>query len=323
MNQSIAITESLAKGLTSRFFTEMERGIDTAQESFFRRLGSKAGTRNNFNAIVLAARESFADYALGFYEGGSIRKPYVAFDLLTPFPNRLYNTWNEKCLSGASSVINLVPFLCESGGSAYNIGEHAVARLFLRTTPSLVNGLVDIKSIKREMAYVPLWASFWGLVLSRTPLFGKCFPVLPAPTGMFFAHTSATTNQVEIRTFVDDSKLSDDQLKVKRMMLEVSVNLFASPLSSFAVIEVLQIDDSAVLLGYICNKLNKHKELALLISTIFEHIPDSKERPWFGQKIANLIGSLGSDDMLEHYQSFDTIGVRATQIAIQQKYRWR
>ncbi len=319
----IGITESLAKGLANRFFSEMERGIETAQESFFRKLGTKARTRKNFTTIVSAARTSFADYALGFYEGGSARKPYVAFDLLTPVPGRLYNTWNERCLSGASSAINLVPFICENRGSAYNIGEHAVARIFLRTKPSLVKGLVDIKAIKNELAYVPLWASFWGQVLSRTSMFGKCLPVLPSPSGLLFAHTSETTYQIEIRTFVDDSKLSESQLQVKRMMLTLSAGLVASPLSSFPVIEQLDIDDSGILLAYLCHRLIKHERHTLLINTIFEHIQDSQKRIQLRHEFTGLIENISSAGMQETYRSFETIGIRATQLALQQKYRWR
>ena len=44
------------------------------------------------------------------YEGGSTRKPYIAFELLTIDPNREFNTWNEKCVYGSSVIFNLNPF---------------------------------------------------------------------------------------------------------------------------------------------------------------------------------------------------------------------
>jgi hypothetical protein len=321
MHKTISMTESLAKGLTRRYFTEMERGAETANESFLNNLGSKTPTRKNFNAIVTAALTAFVDYAVGIYEGGSARKPYIAFDLLTPLSDRLYNTWNEKCLSGSSSVINLAPFFCKSGGSAYNIGEHALARLFFRAPPLVADGLIDIKSIKREMVFIPLWASFWGLLISRMSLFGKCYPVLPAPGGMFFAHTSKTTKQVEIRTFVDDSKLSYDQLTVKKMMLDISGDLLSSPLGSFSIIEHFQIDDTGVLMAYMCRKVAKHSASTLLMSNIFQHIHDANDRAQLSQEFSNLISSIASDDLHEYHNSFKTLGVRATQLDIRKKYR--
>jgi len=159
----ITMTESLANGLKNRFFTEMIRDRD---ELGALKISAKdiPKHRKDFQKFIDKSVSFYSDFDLIHYEGGSTRKPYLAFELLTIDPEREFNTWNEKCVYGSTVIFNLNPFVANNFYSTYNISEHTIARLFLRTTPQIKNNLIEVKSIYSEFKHIPLWAAFWGIL---------------------------------------------------------------------------------------------------------------------------------------------------------------
>ena len=213
MTDQITVTESLANGLKSRFFAEMINGADFAEKTFVNNK-NRLNDRNGFAKLFSNVRTAFKDHAVLVYEGGSSRKPYVAFDLLTVIKDREYNSWNEKCLTGNSMLFNFDPKYWNEAFSAYNIGEHAISRLYLRTKLTFINGVIDWRCISHQLQSIPLWSSIWAFLIftAHSTEFAKnCFPVIPAPDGLFMCEYSIESKRLEIRTFVDDLHLTHEQ----------------------------------------------------------------------------------------------------------------
>lgn len=304
------MTESLAKGLTTRFFNELESGIAPMREKFLTAVGGKKITRKNWRIVSNIAQDCFSDYALEIYEGGSERKPYISLNLLLPIESRRYNSWDEKCLTGNATVINLVPFLIHSLPVPYNISEHTIARLFLRSHVPLDGGLVDIHAIKLELAYIPFWASLWGLFINTENLFGQCSIAIPSQSGLFFAQTFAAGKGIEIRTFVGDHQLSESQLLMKRAMVEASGNLLNTPLSSFTVLENLKIDETGTVNAYACRKLLFHEKIEAILMAITNQDTAKLDDRTLRERFIQYLGRLAGDLPETYFEIFDTLGIR-------------
>lgn len=123
------MTESLANGLKNRFFSEML--IDKEALGLLKISDRDTPKhRKDFQKFIDRSITFYEKFDLVHYEGGSTRKPYLAFELLTIDPKREFNTWNEKCVYGSSVIFNLNPFVPYNFYSTYNISEHTIARIF-------------------------------------------------------------------------------------------------------------------------------------------------------------------------------------------------
>ena len=280
MSDQITVTESLANGLKNRFFTEMVNGADLAEKTFIGK-NDRLNHRNGFVKLSGNVRTAFKDHAVLVYEGGSTKKPYVAFDLLTVIKDREYNSWNEKCLTGNSMIFNFDPRYFHDAYSSYNIGEHAISRLYLRTKPKVVDGVIDWRYITPELINIPLWSNFWGIVLysAESEKFSeKCFPVIPAASGLFMCEYSTVSRRLEIRTFVDDAHLTHEQLTTKKMLLKIGADLIASPACFLCVLGRSKIDNPSVLIDLLAQRIERHPDYSLLKNVFFHRVEDDAER---------------------------------------------
>jgi hypothetical protein len=280
MSNRITVTESLANGLKNRFFSEMVKGADIAEKAFIRKK-DRLNDRNGFAKLSGNVRTAFKDHAVLVYEGGSTKKPYVAFDLLTVIKNREYNSWNEKCLTGNSMLFNYEPRYFNDAFSSYNIGEHTISRLYLRTKPKIVDGVIDWRYIKPELINIPLWSNFWGFVLfsANSEKFAEnFFPVIPATSGLFLCEFSNVTRRLEIRTFVDDANLTHEQLTTKKMLLQIGADLNSSPVCFLCAIGPSQIDNPTLLIDLLALRIESHCDYSMLKNVFFHRVENDAER---------------------------------------------
>lgn len=276
-NLEFTMTESLANGLKNRFFFEMTEDFEKfgtfniAQKDIPKK-------RTQFQSFVDKAKTRYSDFQIISYEGGSSRKPYIAFELLSIDPKREFNTWNEKCVYGSSVIFNLNPFVPYSFYSTYNIGEHAISRVFLRSKSIVKDNLIDVKSLFEEVKFVPLWAAFWGVLFftSESKQFiGNSYPVIPSPNGLFLAETDSESQRIEIRTFIDLESLSAQQLQVRESLLDIGRIFQISPLSFWGPISQLKIDRPAIIMKLIAHKLRQHNSIENLKDVLFSRVTDS------------------------------------------------
>jgi len=280
MSNQITVTESLANGLKNRFFTEMVNGGNIAEKAFIRKK-DRLNDRNGFAKLSGNVRTAFKDHAVLVYEGGSTKKPYVAFDLLTVIKDRAYNSWNEKCLTGNSMLFNYEPRYFNDAFSSYNIGEHAISRLYLRTKPKVVNDVIDWRYITPELTNIPLWSNFWGFLLfsANSDKFSeKFYPVIPSASGLFMCRFSNITRRLEVRTFVDDAHLTHEQLTTKKMLLQIGADLSSSPACFLCAIGPSQIDNPTILIDLLALRIESHCDYSMLKNVFFHRAEDDAER---------------------------------------------
>ena len=279
------ITESLAKGLKNRFFLEIS-------DEIIRRLNQAAmpgmrGKRSPSGWLKYEEkfRKIFGRCAFVFYSGGSKRKPYFGFISLWINKDREFNQWNEKCLTGMMAVINSDPPIFEDMNALFNIGEHAIARIYERGLVKVDANLnVDIYSILPEFKFVPIWSSFWVSMFSLFKLsysnlqeLNQIFPIIPTENGLFFGQISSDLmGQLEIRTFVDDKSLSQEQNQVKSALLKISEGYDSSPFCFYPLGSKFGIDEDFLLSQMMCFEMLKYYDL--IAGTIFYRISDDQLR---------------------------------------------
>jgi hypothetical protein len=285
INQSlkmhITVTETLASGLKNRFFYESTNEAEKIKKILTTELSKPAGNRSKFAKMVASTKKSLINHALLFYEGGSSSKPYIAFDLLLAVKDREYNSWNEKCLMGYSTLVNCNPSYYDYDCAYYSISEHTISRLFLRTQPTIKEGVIDCMAIKKELTHIPLWSNFWLNIVQIINLEnheGKIFPIIPTINGLLLCEFSKNTQFLEIRTFIDDKNLTTDQNEAKNCLIKIGADLNQSPLSISRIFEKNPIEYTTILFGILCKRLHKDNGWKAVKNTIFYRVKDELER---------------------------------------------
>jgi hypothetical protein len=123
------INETLARGLTNRFFQDFDKDI---APPFAKELKSKPLRNIKRGKWIKAARvqvKRLERFLIASYEGGSKVKPYFVTTSLAILDSRGYNTWNEKCLFSMQGLLSFDPAFVDAHWGHFNIGEHAIMRL--------------------------------------------------------------------------------------------------------------------------------------------------------------------------------------------------
>lgn len=243
---------SLAKGFKRQVFNELEKELDKISTNWVNVSKLSKATKNlsHWDRYIEKLECIFDKNIILKQIGGSLRKPYAAFSVLTS-GNRKYNQWHEKCLSSNQILINFDPWHVEVLQTGFNLSEHAVHRIFQRKFDNSNNyNLEDsgLKEIVKELSFSPLWSSYW--IQEAIKRFANSDAVLihlmiPTPSGLLFGEiTRNHTGKVEIRTFVSDSLLSNEQDELKRKMLKINSFFNNSNLNFFPIIDLTGIDSS-------------------------------------------------------------------------------
>lgn len=256
----MVITESLANGLKNRFLLEIDEEIQARIKSTFKNTRGAKESRNGWPKYVEMLKANFGRCALAHYEGGTKRKPYFAFCGLAIEKNKPFNSWNEKCLYVVPMIVNHDPRFAQPSLSLFNIGEHAISRVFQRGKLVITNESdIDIFSILPEFELIPLWGSFWARVLLELCLERKDLdirPVIPGRNGLFFSeYKGDKLALVEIRTFVDDGHLSQQQKEVKELFLQASQGIEMSPIAFYPANEFHGVDGIGIQLHVMAYRL--------------------------------------------------------------------
>ncbi len=211
-------------------------------------LGKKqtATKRKQFDKWANQAEKKLAPSVIGAYHGGSNRNQYFAFEILNFIPDREFNSWMEKSIFGEKVIIHKALTEERVVSSNYGISEHAILRIFQRLDDGQYTSDYSQRKILDELSFVPLWSNFWFLTLSQIKsriLLREISISIPTLNGLFLANYDLETSEIEIRTFIDDNLLSDEQWLIKRSMLSIGKYLNPSSLS-FACPKTIYIDQS-------------------------------------------------------------------------------
>ncbi len=227
------ISDSLARGLKDRYFSELQHGRIESVATMLEGLKIHSG-RKKFGEWAEFAKNKLGENVIATYHGGSKRKQYFAFEMLNFLPDREFNNWMEKSVFGHKVVIREGSHGNNVTTSKYSVSEHAILRIFQRTNnESYINGYSQRK-ILEELTFIPLWSNYWitvfgGLTLSILP--DDISISIPSKNGLFLANFSNKTQEVEVRTFVDDSLLTAEQKLIKDSLLLIGKFVDPSPLT--------------------------------------------------------------------------------------------
>jgi hypothetical protein len=312
--------ESLAKGLKNHFFRKVSDDVNRALDNLGKiKIGSSIKSWEKFCVEV---EKDFNDAAIVIYEGGSKRKPYLAFNGLLRDDENQINNWQEKCISSVVSILNFENKFSKVERAFFNISEHTVSRMFLRLKLDDGSQPVTNKHIIEELNLIPLWTNFWiNLIYEFTDSFkntkklAAITPIIPSKNGLFFASfMNLDVPQVEIRTFVDDGHLKEDQILIKKNMYDATKDLAASPLAFSPIIEMTRIDYSDLLHHIIYFRIAESAKL--MSNELFKSVEDdqfrSELKSEFQRLLANSRGQ-GNQILSDMYTNY---GVRSAQLAL-------
>lgn len=242
MEHPTFITESLAKGLASRFLSEAEshvRQIDRNIDSLNFSSTTKKGWLIKHRKLAdFVSNASFKPYFLG-----TKSKPALAFVGLAP-DQHSFKDWEERCLTGRVLIFQYGTNACpEPEPVPFVISHHALARLFMRC--EFLKGIADSWDYKKILSLLsPLlaWSAFWDAcvtgaqkeywkLLNDAPDAYLLHPIIPSEYGLFFCETSRQDPRLNLRTFVGNAQLRPKQRELQRILLKAYKGFETLPLS--------------------------------------------------------------------------------------------
>jgi hypothetical protein len=230
------INETLARGLKDRFFDDFTTEIADKYHHEIASTSLRAHKKGKWLKAVKDCMERLERFSIVSCEGGSNAKPYFVINLLVVDKARPYNTWNEKCLLSVQLFFAFDPRFVDWNFAHFNIGEHAILRLFMRSpVQENADGSVMPYSIIKQLRYVPFWSSFWiwfAKMAGDAALREELSLIIPAPDGLFVAHFSKDEPTLEIRTFINHELVKEERKMARDLMIRVSEPLLNSPLSA-------------------------------------------------------------------------------------------
>ena len=260
------IDNSLSRGFAKDFIRECDSQGTEEIARFSRKLKPINHYRKWGPKLVIPFKENFKRSSIWAYEGGGRRHPYLAAVMLASAKHRLYKDWTEDVLFATPLIFGFDPWIFEQGDILFNVGEHAIRRLYMRSALSkTIMDSRDVHCIAPELSLLALWTSFWTFVvgIKMKAVIGEISLVIPAKTGIFLGEFNVTERFVEIRTFVGDDQLTPDQLAIKNVLLKATGNLSDSPLSSGLALLKIGYEQRMLVItcGMIAAKLIPHIDL--------------------------------------------------------------
>lgn len=236
------IDESLARGLASRFLAEANDRVNTIINCINKidpNSSTKKGWLIKHRKLAGCARRA----AFNYFELGTKSKPAIAFIGVTPEQHH-FKSWEERCLTGQVLMFQYDSSACsEPEPIPFVISHHAIARLFMRC-PNL-KGMTESWDYERLLTLMqPLlsWSVVWDACVkgarcenfrriedSRIPY--RFSPVIPSPYGLFFCETSYSDQRVNVRTFVGNDQLRDEQRELQKVLWDVQRGFEDLPVS--------------------------------------------------------------------------------------------
>jgi hypothetical protein len=321
---ALIITESLAKGLMHRFFDEAQDMVNKGVDALTSHAETYKSSKSGWIKYISKIKPTLNKLAISQYEGGSKGSPYIAFVGLSLNQERKFNSWNERCLTGETIIHVHKPMYVDTSTTAFNVGEHAVSRLYERGKVKLIDEFtVDIHSIFPEFQMLPLWSAFWVTNLAvMTNAFSDNFlphfyhPVVPALSGIFLGELTHTRYpKLEIRTFVDDKNLSEDQLKLKKVMLEIGKVYQSSPLAMFPISG--KVESDYYVNFSILSELSEHVEL--ITRSVFGRNQNVQFESRAKENFKRYFSSIDVDRGKSISKIYREIGVREAQLIIKKE----
>lgn len=235
--------EKLAKGYAQQLMFWFDGDLKNANKQCRNAMNDSKKlfqSTKSFDKFCIKMKSIYKKFNFNYSHVVAKKNPYFAFVTFGPV-NTTYKHWTEKKLEG---IVGYFPFDRKNLGvhnAMFVIGEHTLARTFQRS--KIFDG-ISVKNhyeIISEFKYVAIWVSFWELFkVSLQKDLLEFNPLIPAPNGLFFCEYeylpktgSLQVYRIHLRTYVGEDELSEDQEKLRKLMLKASENLENSSLAYF------------------------------------------------------------------------------------------
>lgn len=312
----MSINESLSKGLKSQFFNMWKDEIKSAFDAFGK-IAPKIDlrSRNNYPKLISAHRECFKRVSMAYVVSGSNRKPFIGMISLQPEENKYLNRI-ETSITGVVDAINITDLdhygKTGLGRTTFSISEHAIARVYQRAIDIQKKEVIDPYIIIKEFSYIPLWSSFWSYILSdgldpfAEQEISPINLIIPAPNGIFLSKVSkhgpsSKYMLTEIRTYVQNNKLSESQKNLRELMISSQKNLENSVACLFPSYHLFQTDQNDIALeATLIRDLIKSKLRTNIKDIATEFISDDFMVYKFSSALNEYFKTTFSDQVINH-----------------------
>ena len=223
------IDESLAKGLTKQFLAEYQQHTLKMAEKF------------KLSQQTLTSRKSWERYSARFLSDantgiihgatyGSKRRPYLGWLALFTAETNIAKDREESVLSlvkwdlswHSEDLLEAEIKLC--------LSHHAIQRLFQRSTFQRDTQFQKcFLFFKKQLTFLAFWWAIWSGIginpFKKLPELQSINVPIPAQDGMFLAEVTFQNSGLpnfDIRTFIGDHQMTEEQARVKVLMIQAS-----------------------------------------------------------------------------------------------------
>lgn len=223
------IDESLARGLTKQFLSEYQQHTLTMASKF------------ELSQQILTSRKSWEKYSTRFLSDantgiihgatyGSKRRPYLGWLALFTAGTNMAKDREESVLAlvkwdlswHSEDLLEAEMRLC--------LSHHAVQRLFQRSTFQRDTQFEEcFLFFKKQLTFLAFWWAIWSGIginpFKKLPEFQSINVPIPARDGMFLAEVtfqSSSLPNFDIRTFIGDHQMTEEQANIKQLMIQAS-----------------------------------------------------------------------------------------------------
>lgn len=243
------IDDALAKGLAKQLISWWKDDLSNAISEFKKNINpSMLLNKDGLLKVKELHKFYFKRFTISYLNGGSKKRPYIAFVGIHAIKDRPYEQWKEAGVFGESVIVNFCEGkqIGESNLAPFAIGEHCISRVFQRS--GLVNeeNISNPYSILPEFQFIPLWAAFWDVFYRELQfVHGEEFlglnVLIPSDQGLFFAKINMVelNSFVEVRTYVHISQLDESQKEIMKIFLNASKYLENSLISAYPTLPAL------------------------------------------------------------------------------------
>lgn len=229
----MTIQLNLARGLKERFFSEYSEELfsdlrEIAIKDF------RAINRNNFDEKTTLIIEKSKGSIIKSISSGEKRNKYLVIETLSNKVEIQKKEWVEPGLHGMSIVMKVGVNQIKVKTLNYIIGGHSILRIFERTKTLDEDFKYSKSDVINEVAQISLWASFWtthAMIYPNAKLWESLNYIIPSPNGIFLCKLNASEMHLDVRTFVDESLLTDTQNIIRANLYDIGRQFNKTPLA--------------------------------------------------------------------------------------------
>jgi hypothetical protein len=286
---------SLAKGLTKELFRQIPLNLDKKLDlmlALYLRSKKVSSFINKYNQLLDSNWNNFSIHHAVF---GNKKKMSIGFTILDIQEIHHYHLRDENLLISQQMCFDTDTGKIEDKPNPdFAISHHVIQRLFQRNKNFETNNYEEIFTlIKHELQFVSFWSQFWNtLLLTFTILTEKenlSLLSIPIPTcdGLLFGHFPDGQKFLDIRTFVNDEMLSEDQINIKNKLITFNKPFLKNHLSYYGILEDkpenINMDEFILLYAYIFH------EVRPLLLELFPNMISKKINPKIRKEITDEI----------------------------------